>query len=105
MNFEKYTQSSISVLNSAQEMAKENNCSELKQSHLFYEMLNKKTLIYEILEKMNIDCENLKNTILNKLKTLPKVSGQSEVYGSNELVSSLSLAENIAKNIDRKSVV
>ena len=99
MNFEKYTQSSISVLNSAQEKAKNDNCSELKQSHLFYEMIDKKTLIYEILEKMNIDCENLKNTILNKLKTLPKVSGQSEVYGSNELVSSLSLAENIAKNM------
>ena len=99
MNFEKYTQSSISVLNSAQEKAKNDNCSELKQSHLFYEMIDKKTLIYEILEKMNIDCENLKNTILNKLKTFPKVSGQSEVYGSNELVSSLSLAENIAKNM------
>ena len=99
MNFEKYTQSSISVLNFAQEKAKNDNCSELKQSHLFYEMIDKKTLIYEILEKMNIDCENLKNTILNKLKTLPKVSGQSEVYGSNELVSSLSLAENIAKNM------
>ncbi len=99
MNFEKYTQSSISVLNSAQEKAKNDNCSELKQSHLVYEMLDKKTLIYEILEKMNIDCENLKNTILNKLKTLPTVSGQSEVYGSNELVSSLSLAENIAKNM------
>ncbi len=99
MDFEKYTQSSISVLNSAQEKAKNDNCSELKQSHLFYEMIDKKTLIYEILDKMNIDCENLKNTILNKLKTLPTVSGQSEVYGSNELVNSLSLAENIAKNM------
>ena len=99
MDFEKYTQSSISVLNSAQEKAKNDNCSELKQIHLFYEMIDKKTLIYEILDKMNIDCENLKNTILNKLKTLPTVSGQSEVYGSNELVNSLSLAENIAKNM------
>ena len=55
MNFDKYTQNSVSVVNSAQEMAKKDNCSQLQQEHILYQMLIKKTLIFEILDKMNVD--------------------------------------------------
>ncbi len=99
MNFDKYTQNSVSVVNSAQEMAKNDNCSQLQQEHILYQMLDKKTLIFEIFEKMNIDTKMLKQDILNQLNKLPKVTGQSEIYASSDLVDVLELAENIAKNM------
>ena len=45
MDFNKFTQNSISVLNGAQSLAKNLGNSSLEQEHIFYEMLDKKTLI------------------------------------------------------------
>lgn len=99
MNFDKYTQNSVSVVNSAQEMAKKDNCSQLQQEHILYQMLIKKTLIFEILDKMNVDNNLLQKEILTQLNKFPKVTGQNEVYASSDLIDVFELAEAIAKNM------
>lgn len=99
MNFEKYTQNSISVLNSAQELAKKYGSPSLEDLHVFYEMLNKKTIIFEILTKMNISTQILTTELKREIENLPKVSGQSDVYLSSTLEKILKQSEDIAKNM------
>ena len=99
MNFEKYTQNSISVINASQDLAKNNQNAQIDVVHLLYSMLNTKTLIYEILEKCNTDTNGLKTSLFDIMQNMPTVSGQSEIYPSNNLVKLFNLAENIAKGM------
>ncbi len=99
MNFEKYTQNSISVVNASQDLAKNNQNAQIDVEHLLYSMLENKTLVYEILDKCNIDTNGLKNDIQAIIQNMPTVSGQSEIYPSNNLVKLFNLAENIAKGM------
>ncbi len=104
MNFDKYTQTSANVINASSSLARTYENSQIEVEHLIYSMLDNKTLIYEILEKCNIDTNGLKLSLLNTIKNMPKVSGQSEVYPSNNLVKLFNLAENIAKNMQDEYV-
>ena len=104
MNFDKYTQTSANVINASSDLARTYENSQIEVEHLIYSMLDNKTLIYEILEKCNIDTNGLKLSLLNTIKNMPKVSGQSEVYPSNNLVKLFNLAENIAKNMQDEYV-
>ncbi len=104
MNFDKYTQTSANVINASSDLARTYENAQIEVEHLIYSMLDNKTLIYEILEKCNIDTNGLKLTLLNAIKNMPKVSGQSEVYPSNNLVKLFNMAENIAKSMQDEYV-
>ena len=104
MNFDKYTQTSANVINASSDLARTYENAQIEVEHLIYSMLDNKTLIYEILEKCNIDTNGLKLTLLNAIKNMPKVSGQSEVYPSNNLVKIFNMAENIAKSMQDEYV-
>lgn len=99
MNFEKYTQNSINVINASQDLAKNNQNSQIDVVHLLYSMLSNKTLVYEILDKCNTDINGLKNSLQDIIQNMPTVSGQNEIYPSNNLVKLFNLAENIAKGM------
>ena len=104
MNFDKYTQTSANIINASSDLARTYENAQIEVEHLIYSMLDNKTLIYEILEKCNIDTNGLKLSLLNTIKNMPKVSGQNEVYPSNNLVKLFNLAENIAKNMQDEYV-
>lgn len=99
MNVEKYTQNSLACLEFAQNYAMQNQNSSLTLEHIFYSMLQNQSLIYEILNKMGINTNSLKDDFEREIGRLPKVSGQGQVYASNEVTKALSLAEQIAKNM------
>ena len=91
MNFEKYTKNSIKVINQANNIAIDNQNSYIGEEHIFYAMLDN-TIIFEILQKMGINTFDLNNKIREKLNLMPKVSGQSEVYPSSNLVKILEIS-------------
>ena len=72
MNFDKYTQTSANVINASSSLARTYENSQIEVEHLIYSMLDNKTLIYEILEKCNIDTNGLKLSLLNTIKNMPK---------------------------------
>ena len=99
MDLNKYTQNSITCLDYAQNFAKQNGNANLTLMHILYSMMQKKTLIYEILTKINVNTNKFKENIIQELNKMPKVSGQNEVYASSETAKTLSFAEDIAKNM------
>ncbi len=99
MNLNNYTQSSVNILNSAQSLAQQLQNSQLEPEHIVYEMLAQRTLIYDILKKMNVDVTRLQSDVKNILDGMSKVSGQGEVYASSTLVKELNFAEQTAKNM------
>ena len=99
MDINKYTQNSVSCLEYAQNFAKQNSNSTLTNFHILYAMMQKKTIIYEILTKIGVNTNKFKENLIEELGKLPKVSGQNEVYADSALTKTLSLAEDVAKNM------
>ena len=99
MNINNYTQNSINILNSAQSLASSMQNSQLEIEHILYEMLSQRSLIYDILKKMNVDTTKLQSDAKNIIDGMPKVSGQGEVFASSALVKALNFAEQTAKNM------
>ena len=99
MNINNYTQNSINILNSAQSLASSMQNSQLEIEHILYQMLSQRSLIYDILKKMNVDTTKLQSDVKNIIDGMPKVSGQGEVFASSALVKALNFAEQTAKNM------
>ena len=100
MNEYNYTQNSIKALQTAQAMAQENSNNYLMPEHLLYALVDQDGgTIQTIFQKLGADC----NTILSELDTeisrLPKVSGQPEVYASNETSRAINAAAKAAKSM------
>ena len=98
MDLNKYTENTISILQSAQGLAYNEKNSELTQQHLFYSMLTyENSLIEEILKSIKVDTDKLKRELSNYIKSLPKVSGDTQIYMSADLNAIFYEAENQAK--------
>jgi ATP-dependent Clp protease ATP-binding subunit ClpB len=104
MNAQKFTQKSLESVQAAQDMATEYQNNAIDQEHLLYSLLNQEGgLIPQLMTKMNIDCQALSNSVLQKISAMPKVSGSgraaSTVYISQDADKSLVESENQAKNM------
>ena len=98
MNAQKYTQKSLEAVQNAQSIATEYGNQQIEQEHLFYSLLTlDDSLILKLLTKMGISKELITNEAQQKLAGLPKVSGSSQVYISNDLNKVLINAEDEAK--------
>ncbi|MDD3242527.1 MAG: ATP-dependent chaperone ClpB [Eubacteriales bacterium] len=76
LNTQKLTQKSLEAIQNAQSTAIEYQSTQIEQEHLLYALLNQQDgLIPQLLKKMNVDCDALRQTLAQKLSTLPKVSG------------------------------
>ena len=94
MNFEKYTEKSLSAVQSSQRLATENGNSQIEQVHLLYSLLVQENgLIPEIIKAMSIDLLKLTDETKAKIDRLSRVSGQSGTYASNELGNVFAEAE------------
>ena len=86
MNFEKYTEKSLSAVQSSQVMARDNGNSQIEQVHLLSSLLVQENgLIPEIIKAMSVDLLKMTEDTKAKIDRLSKVMGQSGVYASNEL--------------------
>ena len=100
MNAQNYTQKTIEAMQTAQAMAQENGNSYITPEHLLYALVDQDGgLIPSLFSRMGADC----NTILSELDTaisaLPRVSGDTQVYLSQETSRVITAAEKAAKSL------
>ena len=100
MNINKFTQKSMEAVQNCEKYAYEYGNQQIEQEHLFYSLLTlEDSLILKLLTKMGISKEMIVNEAEQKLAGLPKVSGSSQVYISNDLNKVLIHAEDESKGM------
>ena len=100
MNYQKYTEKSMSALSEAEALAREYSNQQLEQEHLFRALLSQDNgLIPEITKSMGIDNNSLIKDLDKQLGKFAKVQGISNIYLSTELANALDEAERQAKNM------
>ncbi len=93
MDMRKFTEKSISALQTAQSVAKEYGNQEIKQAHLFYALANDdEGLIANLLQKIGVSMSALKADLQAEIAKFPKVSG-GEQYLSAKLAEGIESAE------------
>ena len=98
MNINKFTQKSMEAVQNCEKLAYEYGNQQIELEHLFYSLLTlDDSLILKLLTKMGISKELITNEAQQKLAGLPKVSGSSQVYISNDLNKVLINAEDESK--------
>ena len=101
MNAQKFTQKSLEVLQSAQDLATEYQNMQIEQQHLLYGLITQADgLIGQMLKKMETDPVALLNDVRAEVERLPRVSGpgreQGKIYVSQEVDRALVQAEKLA---------
>ncbi len=102
MNIQKFTQKSISAIQSAESKAKELNNQQLLPVHMLWALLDdKEGLIPSILTSMQINVSALENAVNAEISSLPSVtsSSGSELYLSSSLNDILEKAEKISEKM------
>ena len=100
MNINKFTQKSMEAVQNCEKYAYEYGNQQIEQEHLFYSLLTlDDSLILKLLTKTGISKEMIVNEAEQKLAGLPKVSGSSQVYISNDLNKVLIHAEDESKGM------
>jgi ATP-dependent Clp protease ATP-binding subunit ClpB len=99
MNTQKFTQKSLEVLRDAQALAEEYGNQQVCQEHLLAALTGKSDgLIYELLEKMNIEASAVHGAAIREIENLPKVTG-GEIYLSRDGSDALNEAEKQAEQM------
>lgn len=99
MNINRFTQKSMEAVNNCEKIAYDNGHQELAQEHLLYSLLTiEDSLIYKLIQKMEIEPEVFIAQIQGLLNKRPKVSG-GQIYVGNDLNKVLIYAENEAKQM------
>lgn len=99
MNINRFTQKSMEAVNNCEKIAYDYGHQELAQEHLLYSLLTiEDSLIYKLVQKMEIDPDVFLAQIQGLLNKRPKVSG-GQVYVGNDLNKVLIYAENEAKQM------
>ncbi len=94
MNFNRFTIKSQEIIESAQALASENGHQEILPIHILLEAVKQHDgVMKSILQKLEINVDNLKNDINKEINTLPKISGINQVYLSRQLSDIFQKAE------------
>jgi ATP-dependent Clp protease ATP-binding subunit ClpB len=94
MNWEKLTIKSQDAIQSAQQIAMDHGQQEITPVHLALALLSQEdSIIRPLLQKLEIDPNNLKDKFETELTKLPKISGVSQTHLSNEMNNVLIQAE------------
>ena len=98
MNINKFTQKSMEAVQNCEKLAYEHGNQQLEQEHLLYSLLTlDDSLILKLITKMNISKEMFLNEAEQAVNRLTKVSGDGQLYVSNDLNKVLISAEDEAK--------
>ena len=82
MNISKFTQKSLQAVNECEKIAYEYGNQEIEQEHLLYSLLTQEdSLIWKLIEKMEINQQHFKGRVENALSRRPKVSGGQAYIG------------------------
>ncbi len=99
MNIQKFTQKSMEAVEGCQKLAYEYGHQEIEQEHLLYSLLTiEDSLIYKLIEKMEINVPHFQNRVEQALQKRPKVQG-GELRVGADLNKVLICAEDEAKRL------
>ena len=105
MNFQKWTEKSISAVQSAQNKAQEMGNSQIDEEHLLFALLTQESgLIPEIVKGIGVNLNKFLELVDDRISKLSRVSGQNQVYMSNELNQVLVESEKQAKSMQDEFV-
>ena len=94
MDYQKFTEKSLSAVSYAEQTAREYGNPQIEQAHLLYALLVQENgLIPEVLKSANINAQSLISDLKREIEKLPKVRGQSSVYVSQDLNAALDEGE------------
>ena len=100
MNINKFTQKSIEAVNGCEKIAYDYGNQEIDQEHFLYSLMTiEDSLIANLIEKMNINKEAFIQNIETLLSQKTKVSGNVQLYISNDLNKVFVNAEDEAKRM------
>lgn len=99
MNIQKFTQKSMEAVEGCQKLAYEYGHQEIEQEHLLYSLLTiEDSLIYKLIEKMEINAPHFQDRVEQALQKRPKVQG-GELRVGADLNKVLICAEDEAKRL------
>ena len=103
MNAQKFTQKSLEAIQNAQDLAVQNQNSQIEEEHLILALLQQEdSLIKELLNKMGVP-DSFENDIRNKVESNPKMVGSARkadaIYVSQDVDVALTNAEKIAERM------
>lgn len=104
MNAQKFTQKSLEAIQDAQDIAIQYQNMNIEQEHLLLALVQQENgLIPQLLKKMNVNVDTVKNTLEDFIAKLPKVSGSGRqantVYLTPNVDKTLTEAESHAKRM------
>ena len=100
MNAQNFTQKTLEAVQTAQSMAQENRNNYITPEHLLYALIDQDGgLIPSLLGKMGVDCNAVLSELDTEISRLPKVSGDTQIYLSQEADRVISAAEKAAKSM------
>ena len=99
MNSQNFTQKTLEAIQTAQNIAAENENQAITPEHLLYALLDQDGgLIPSLFGKMGVDCNKILGELDSYISTLPKVRG-GDMYLANETNRILGAAEKAAKSM------
>ena len=100
MNAQNFTQKTLEAVQTAQSMAQENHNNYITPEHLLYALIDQDGgLIPSLLGKMGVDCNAVLSELDTEISRLPEVSGDTQLYLSQEADRVISAAEKAAKSM------
>jgi ATP-dependent Clp protease ATP-binding subunit ClpB len=100
MNINKFTQKSIEAVNQCEKIAYEYGNQEIDEEHFLYSLMTiEDSLIANLIEKMQINKDIFLQNVESLIAKKPKVSGNVQLYVSNDLNKVLINAEDEAKRM------
>ena len=103
MNLEKFTKKSLETIQNAQDLCNKNGNAQIEQEHLLYSLITlDDSLIFQLLKKIT-DASEFSDKLKQKIDSMPSVTSSAQkvdsVYMAQDAISSLTKAEEIAKNM------
>ena len=103
MNFGNYTQKSLEAVQSAQQLAVNNNHQQLEQVHLLLALMQQEGgLIPQLIKKMEVSAESLEAAAVSHLRKIPSVTGSREAdrfYITADVDATLNAAQQQAQQM------
>lgn len=100
MNLNKFTNKAAETIQIAQNLAQSAAHQQIDVWHVMAGVMQQQdSIIYPVLSKMEIETDELMKKVSKKLNDLPKVSGESKLFLSQELNKVFQNAEEQSKNL------
>jgi ATP-dependent Clp protease ATP-binding subunit ClpB len=101
INIDKFTIKAQEILKNAHSIASENGNQQIMPEHILKAILDDEDgVVFEILKKIGVNINHIKEKINDVINKLPKVGGVSEIYLSREMEELINLAFKKAQELN-----